>query len=382
MGGSIGPTPDGGPLTFGIECRVRRNASRGKVHPVTIRPDWSVLTPHDLEAERIAQAFGGFTSCIELVDAVVPAVRQAAGILARRVPTPLSRTRDADGVVGHRVRWHVPVVRSCRCAVSSFADPQVAARHLRSASHLHRQHEVSRRALETVLRAVEEAWGPFDGLPAGHAEARRLVREPRGVEDLWEAGIHPGDLPAMASYAVGVEEPLPASYFLGVAYSGVDPAWLARTVARQPDPSVAEWLAWLTPTEGRVDDVGPWLELGLAQRQVLALTAQAVSVQAALDLAAGTPRNPRAAARDLAVWAEVGAVPDVAHFRLLDHHGLGSDYRPSARAIDRVAEIAGRIGAPVTRTELAVLLAIAGSVPAAERHLRRGARVAADLPAT
>ena len=43
-----------------------------------------VATPHDLDAERIAAAFGGYTSCLELVDPVIPAVRASMGMQTRR----------------------------------------------------------------------------------------------------------------------------------------------------------------------------------------------------------------------------------------------------------------------------------------------------------
>ncbi|RHW25407.1 hypothetical protein D0Z08_19460 [Nocardioides immobilis] len=368
---------------FAIECRTRRTASRGKPHDVTINPDWSVRTPHDLEAERIAAAFGGFTSCLDLVDRVVPAVRSALGVLLRRTPSPVRRTRDHSGPVGERVRWHVATARSCRCSAGTFPDAGAAAGHLRSIAHLTRQYDVQRRQLTEVLAAVETVWGPFDAVPPRAETVRRLVREPLGVEQLWEAGLHPDDIAALATCATGVTEPLPASYYLGAAYAGVDLDWLRRTVASNPDPSIAAWLAWLTPEAGAsLDAVGAWLELGLSRRQVLALVERTVPAQAALDLAAQTGRTPRAAARDLAMWAEARTLPSVEHFRLLDEHGLGSDYRPSGPAIDRVCEIAARLGAEVPRTDLGVVLAIAGSVPEVERLLARGLRAATDLVAS
>ena len=51
------PSPVG-PLTLAVECRTDPNR-RGNAHQVTIDSEWQVHTPHDLEGERIALAFGG-----------------------------------------------------------------------------------------------------------------------------------------------------------------------------------------------------------------------------------------------------------------------------------------------------------------------------------
>ena len=79
------PTPDGGMLVMEVECRTSRAATRGKRHGLTIYPDWSFETPHDLAAERVAAAFGGYTSCLELEGAMAP-VRELLGLRARLVP--------------------------------------------------------------------------------------------------------------------------------------------------------------------------------------------------------------------------------------------------------------------------------------------------------
>jgi len=67
-----------------------------------------------------------------------------------------------------------------------------------------------------------------------------------------------------------VAEPLPVSYFLGVAYGRVDPQWLSDVLAFRPDGDTAAWLAW--PEE--VDMMAPattwgsWLRLGLPRADV------------------------------------------------------------------------------------------------------------------
>ena len=97
-----------------------------------------------------------------------------------------------------------------------------------------KQYAVSPRPLTKVLAAVEGAWG---GVAAPTAEARaraeRAVREFRGSESLWEAGLHPEHVLEFAALAPGIDEPLPEAFFLGVAYSGVD-VDLARHHRGQP----------------------------------------------------------------------------------------------------------------------------------------------------
>ena len=71
------PAPLGRDLVVPVECTAMESDHFGAVHDITIHADWSVSTPHDLDAERIGRAFGGFSSCLTLVECVVPAYRHA-----------------------------------------------------------------------------------------------------------------------------------------------------------------------------------------------------------------------------------------------------------------------------------------------------------------
>ena len=369
-----GPTTDGRSLELTVECRTSRNASRGRLHPIHISPDWTVDTPHDLGAERIAAALGGYSSCLELVDQIIPAVARSMGLLIRTQHLPMHRSED-------RKTWIVPKVRRCRCVRAQFWTAQSAAEHLRSPEHLSRQHKVSARQFTEVIAAIRRSGDPDPlRMPDPPPSIRSLVLEATGVRDLWEAGIHPLDIPEMASHARSVEEALPTGYFLGIRYGDVDFKWLAKTIEMRPDPSVAAWLAW-TPEQStlRTGDVGAWLELGLGRRQIETLTAEFVRPQDAYDLAAPTARTAHSAASDLAMWAAAGCHPTVEHMRLLDRHGLGSTFQPSRAAVDRLASAAERLVAPPDRTELAVLLALEGTCRNVESVLVRGIRTAQDL---
>lgn len=60
------PAPGGGAVTIVVPCSTSPDFSSATTHEVTIGPTWSLTTPHDLEAERVAVAFGGYSSCVSL----------------------------------------------------------------------------------------------------------------------------------------------------------------------------------------------------------------------------------------------------------------------------------------------------------------------------
>lgn len=92
------PHPEGTDLHLRTRCFVDASHRRPRTHPIVLHPDWSVDTGHDLESERIAVAFGGYLSCLDLVDKVVPAARtyllrprsSRASTLGTKQPVPWS----------------------------------------------------------------------------------------------------------------------------------------------------------------------------------------------------------------------------------------------------------------------------------------------------
>ena len=296
------------------------------------------------------------------------------GMQTRTQPLPMHRSDDEK-------TWIVPKLRDCRCFRAKFSTAQSAAEHLRSPEHLSRQHKVSARRFTEVVEAIRRA-GDSDPLrmPDPPPYLRSLLIQENGIRDLWNAGIHPHDIPEMASHAWPVKEALPTGYFLGIRYSDVDVEWLANMLKSSPDPSVAAWLAW-TPAQStlRNGDVGAWLELGLGRRQIETLTGESVRPQAAHDLAATTARTPHRAATRPGDLGCGRVPPDGSAMRLLDEHGLGSTFRPSRAAVDRLASAAELFVAPPDRTELAVLLALEGTCSNVESVLAMGIRSAQDL---
>jgi hypothetical protein len=366
------PTPDGD-LVVEVECRTSRTAKKGTLHPITIRADWSVEVPHDLDAERIAVALGGYCSCLELADKVVPAVALFAQRVTRRGPAGIGHVRGRGWMVSEPNRL-------CGCARQWFTAAHVAAEHARSLRHLAAVHGLAEWQLERLARAVEDAWGPLRKPPPEGWYAAGLVREPFGLDELWLAGVHPDTVARDVALVPGCTEPLPAWFYLGVEFHRPDRDWLAATLAHCPDPDVATWLAWSDEaSEATSDACGRWLELGLRRSDLEVLLSARVPLELAHDVADRTRRTPTQAARLLAAWAKARCLPTAAHVALLDRCGLGSTYQPSGPAVDLLATALAGVEDRPDRTELAVMLALLGGRGLVIDAVVLGTRTAAEL---
>jgi len=378
MGGEqeVGPAPDGEALTFDVDCCTDPRAERGTTHPVTIGPDWSLETPHDLDAERVAQAFGGFCSCVELADRMVPALREAVRLLTRRELVP----------VDHRARrmWLVRTPPTgCACAARGFTTVQVAARHVRGPLHLGAKYGVSVTRLRRPLARVEAAHGTR--VPGRDRGAARLVLEPHGLDDLWDAGVHPAAVREAAALAPRVDGPLPVWFYLGVAFRPVGDR-LRELLAECTSAQAAAWLVWsdAARTSGTARLTAAWLRTDVPRCELETLVHQRVPVAAAETVAAVTGRTLRQAATELAAWASAGCFPTAEDLALLDRFGLRLSPRPNGAALDlaeeKVALLVPRDSRP-SRSELGVMVALAGGVRAVTTLVARGARTPMDLAA-
>lgn len=372
---AVAPTPDGRALHTTVECRTSRSAIYGEPHKVVIRPDWSVQTPHDLDAERVAVAFGGYTSCLELVDVAVPALRAAIERLTRQESLPIRRDK--------RRGWRILPAHQLPhcCARVAFPSIECAARHLHCAAHLARQHGAREWQLTALLSAAERAWAWGDEPRYDESGARRLLREAGGVADLWRAGIRPDQLPDLAAAVPAVTEPLPMSFYLGMVYAGADRDWVREVSAHRPDGDTAAWLAWLdSPAAGRDAGLwGTWLDLGVHRDAVRTAVELGIDPQRAREVARATGRPVTGVARDIVRWALVGCEPTADHFVLLAR--LGLEYSsPSAVGVDRlVAEVERRaLGRELGRTDLAVMLMLHGTQPAVLAALASGSGCLAE----
>ncbi len=375
-GASTSRAPWSGDLTFPISCRTSRDAASGRRHALTIRDDWSVLTSHDLQAERIASAFGGYSSCLELVDRTIPRMRESLRLVARQTRPALRRDKRGD--------WRVPAHELVECCRNhAFPSVRSTVGHLRSPEHLANLLGLPLWQVRELVTAVSGACRPELG-PA--SPSAHHVREPEGLEQLWQAGIHPTEVPRLASFASVVHEPLPTTYFEGVAYSGHRPDWLDDVLAYRPDADTAAWLAWHAPPDAAGDaaDWGPWLGYGLPRQDFTLAVDKHVPAEivTAVQEKCGWPL--RTAARVVLAFARADCAPTPDQLTVIARLGLEHAI-PGKAAVDAAAEDALRAGMPsdrthpIDRTELGLMLAVAGNRPMLLAALRRGARTVSDL---
>lgn len=362
--GELGPAP-AGQLELEVECRRRRRAeptaARGVAsesplevgrHRVVLGPDWQVRTPHDVAAERREVGLGGESSCLTLVDSTVPAARDLVQLRARRVLPPLARTAAS--------RWVVTSPsHGCRCGAESYATPQEAAHHVRTAGHHAPRYGAPVADLEQLLATIEDAHGGFSACPPPGWVALSCVQQPRDLDTLWEAGVPPELIIEVQDMVLPRGAPLSLRAQLGAAFHCPDLPWLAELAAREPTVQSVEWAAWAWTEEDRRRPAarGAWLDLGLAPREVDLLMASGMVVGDAEPLAEATDRSVAAAAQVLARWVGVGCRPGPGDIAMLDSLGVAEDDEPSAAEIDAaVRRLDG--GEPrLTRTQVAVSLA-------------------------
>lgn len=359
-----------GPLTFDIQCRPSPDARRGRRHPVTIEEDGAVTTPHDLAAERVAMALGGYCSCVVLVERTLPRLRPLLPRVARRERAALRRDRSG--------RWRAPAaeLRDCCRGASQTSLPDMVE-HVSGGRHLAAVADAPPWQVESIVTAVEAASRPELG---DRSPQSGRVREANGLERLWQSGIHPDDLPQLARFAAGVRERLPVSYFEAIAYSGHDHSWLPGVLRHRPDGDTAAWLAWLEPPTGlaAAEDWGRWLGFGVRHTDFLFALQGWISPGLPAEVAAATGWPEITAARQVIEWARIGCSPDPAHFALLARHGR--EYaRPGSAALELAASQVRALGAHIDRTTLGVMLALAGNQPSLLAAVRGGARTPHEL---
>lgn len=166
--GEAGRESDFLPCTVLTHCRSVPASMTYRRHPVTIHPDWSVETGHDLEIEKIAAALGGYSSCLLMAEATVPAAQHWLRLQLRQTLPALS---TAAGMV-----WR-PRQQSQCCPAGGFRDPGKAAEHVRSDAHTATVFGAPRAQLAVVLRQ----WS--DRLQSTSAAHRSVT---------WKVGLNPG----------------------------------------------------------------------------------------------------------------------------------------------------------------------------------------------
>jgi hypothetical protein len=378
---ALDPGPSSESLSVRIRCWTSNSPTAATTkHMVTIGPDWTVETPHDLAAEQVAVSLGGYVSCLELQSRSIPAVQQWLALERRAAPPPLQ--------LGSGARWHAKLRATC-CPKTGFDSAGHAADHARSTRHLAVQFSAPKRHLDDLTKAIREAYATSSELTIneGLAEdaAHALTRGRRDVTNLWYAGVHPRTVTDIRDQ-LGVTGRLPARFYLGVLARGTDLRWMADTLgsagmraghvevvteaagvpldgpANEP---VVSWLAWTQAGWDKRDPTarGRWLVAGVSRSMILCLGDAGYDPDDVVALARGLGREPDGAARHLERWLAAGLHPDVADLIRLHESGRAPHwYVPSGAAVARLRR---ELGSKVTATdmELALTLAVAGTVP-------------------
>ncbi len=361
-------------VTVSVPCATSPAPDAAVVrHPVTLTPEWTLRTPHDIEAERVAAAFGGYLSCLVVVDALVPALHQWWGLQARVVLPPVRRAA--------RGTWRPTPSAAASCCRSEGSAAESVA-HLRSSRHLAVRVGLSLRFVEPFCAALATP----DVLPADAVDlAGGCVAGASGLLDLWLAGLHPQVVRSVHETVVGLQgPPLPSALYLGAVTRRPDLAWVADTLQAVHDASpetmtdsetgdLAEWLAW---THTGIDRRHPgaragWLVLGVPRGWVAELTATGYTPDDAARLGAATGRGVVGAVHMLRAWVAAGCAPTVPDLVALHAEGVPAWYQPSGPAVSRLVDALADLDPPYPRARLGLALARHGTVAAAEQALRQ-----------
>jgi len=325
------------PLTTWVSCRPAGAPTQDeRVHKVTIHPDWSVETPHDLAAEAVASAFGGGVTCVR-IEASLAAARQGLRLAMRLEPHPMYRRGQGD--------WCPYDPATGQGGSVSLPSAVAAAARVRSASHLAPRHRADAGQTHDLLRSLLSAFDDRLRGPGPDHPSAALITEADGLTRLWHAGVHPDEVPRLASILTACAPPHPVRYYLSLAYSRLKEDWL-RTYLTDwvPTPECCP-MAWEAGDESRAERLDAWRQVGVfvTEEQYGNLHGQ---------------RPPP------------GYTPIAA---------LLPPAPPPTHHLEAVLPRLGRYWPDPPRAEVAVMLAVAGTPSALYKHVRAGARSTADL---
>lgn len=333
------PAPDPAGLTLHVPCGTDNPAPDEVGHAVTVRADWSVTMPHDLQTERIAAAFGAATPCLDLAANIGPALWHILEVVSHTAP----------GLVD--TRW----CTQGRClGVYAHASVLAAYRHELTPWHLAARFGLRLWQAERLLTAAREAWINTGDLS--------LVAEGReGYAALWYSAVHPRTVADLAAVVPQDLLPMPATFYEDLAYSGVQTDWLRGVLALFPDPELAEFLAG-RPHEyplPSLEEVTELHGLGLRAAELgtaIQLRTSVATIRADLEARQDDPLILLAWQSE---WRRVDCYPRKAHFAVLADHGI-PHLLPERAAIDATLALCRLSHDTIERSEVGIMLAVLG----------------------
>ncbi|MFT4263464.1 MAG: hypothetical protein QM572_08795 [Nocardioides sp.] len=306
MNGTQIPATLGGSCVIAeIDCHRSPDTTDCTVHAVTLNADWSIETPHDLAAEEIAEALGGYCDCLELRRRAIPAAQEWLDLHLRRTRARVRYDPDEGWVV-------IDEVHDCCWGMGYwFRDAAAAVEHATSPSHVAAKHGAWFHHARPLIEALRVHWAPELESRWRSPELGELTRDPAAGRALWEAGIPPAVALDMLAHIPAVTGVVPLSYFLGIAhlesYPGRD-----RELARQTSAQEALWLVWspASPAPRRPVAFGELLAAthGSAQ-QALRLMDVGYTAADLDELARAIGGTTSTSSRLLLTWVAVGCLP-------------------------------------------------------------------------
>lgn len=216
-----------------------------------------------------------------------------------------------------------------------------AAAHERGSHHLACKFGVDESQLRELLTRADEAYGGLERLPAS-PRAEVLVMESRGLDDLWESGIHP-DRVLEIHREIWPEH-------------GAIPVRLYQSFGTYRKAS--EWHRWSG--------------IGLQLLEVEQLLHSDFAPEDLDTIAQATSRTSRRVGVCLARWLRTGCEPSVEDVcELLGLPALDWPI-PSKQAIELAWSEVGFL--QTTRTQVGLVLAVTGSTAHTIRAIGNGAR--------
>lgn len=358
-----------------IECGTDPNR-RGQPHPITIHPDWTVSTPHDLHAERVGRALGGYLSCLDVVDVLMPLVRGLWEHRFRLTPPSLVPLRGGwDWAVGKDPRWHVPGESACggcggRPSLLETA-PKVAT-HLRGVGHWRLLADLTGAQTRLLAQIV-----PGEPAPPRRWPASSAVRLAEEWGWLWEAGVHPAEVTRIHT-ALGLRGPMAPSAYLHVLTESIDLDWLRQFVT-----TGAAEVAWAACTYTRRDQEDRsarerWRASGLPIRVIPRLMDSPYSLADVDRVARELDIRPEWAARLLGRWASLSGNPRVDEIVRV-WKTIPFAKVPMETDVQNMTLEARIAGTPLAFDQAALILTVAGDQKTARRWVDNGARTFGDL---